>query len=381
MNNKLITGIGVLLYVLSSYFSYTYFNSGTSLSKIADTVKNATQLSTLSINPNDPKTEECPLNGKMLTKQHKDAWESRRPLGVAIENHVDSRPQSGLSNADIVFEAVAEGGITRFLAMYYCEDAKRIGPVRSARIYFLELLQAFGDHPLYSHVGGANTPGPADALGEIREIGWDGYNDMNQFAIPFPIYYRDYELLPNVATEHTMYSSTEKLWQYAKNKRGLSNVDKQGTDWNQGFEPWKFKDDEPAQPAKTTTISFDFWTPGAYSVKWQYDAASNSYKRFQATSPHIDNNASKQLVTKNVIVAFMKESPANDGYEGGHLLYKTTGSGKAIIFMDGKAIEGQWERAKITNMLSFSDASGTEVSFNRGQIFVEVVPQGNDVKY
>ena len=108
MNNRLIAGIGILLFVLSTYFSYAYFSSGTSLSKIADNVKNAAQLSTLTINPNDPKTEECPLNGKMLTKQHKDAWEARRPLGVAIENHAESRPQSGLSNADIVFEAVAE---------------------------------------------------------------------------------------------------------------------------------------------------------------------------------------------------------------------------------------------------------------------------------
>ncbi len=380
MNNKFIAGIGVLLFVLSTYFSYAYFSSGNSLAKLADNVKNATQLSTLSINPNDPKTEECPLNGKMLTKQHRDAWESRRPLGVAIENHVDSRPQSGLSSADIVFEAVAEGGITRFLAVFYCEDAPRIGPVRSARIYFLDLLQGFGDHPLYAHVGGANTPGPADALGEIRDLGWDGYNDLNQFAVPFPIYYRDYELLPNVATEHTMYSSTQKLWQYASTKRGLSNVDKEGMPWTQGFKAWKFKKDEPASPT-ATTISFDFWTPGAYSVKWKYDAASNSYARVNGTSSHVDNNSKKQLTTKNVVVAFMKESPANDGYEGGHLLYKTTGSGKAIMFMDGKAIEGQWERTKTTDSLNFVDSSGAQVSFNRGQIFVEVVPQGNDVNY
>lgn len=380
MNNKFIAGIGILLFVLSTYFSYAYFSSGNSISKIADNVKNATQLSTLSINPNDPKTEECPLNGKMLTKQHKDVWESRRPLGVAIENHVDSRPQSGLSSADIVFEAVAEGGITRFLAIFYCEDAPRIGPVRSARIYFLELLQGFGDHPLYAHVGGANTPGPADALGEIRDLGWDGYNDLNQFAVPFPIYYRDYELLPNVATEHTMYSSTQKLWQYASAKRGLSNVDKEGTPWAQGFKAWKFKKDEPASPT-ATTISFDFWTPGAYSVKWKYDTASNTYSRTNGSSAHLDNNSKKQLTTKNLVVAFMKESPANDGYEGGHLLYKTTGSGKAIMFMDGKAIEGQWERTKTTDSLNFIDSSGAQVSFNRGQIFVEVVPQGNDVNY
>lgn len=378
MNTRLIGAIGFLLFILSTFFSYTYFNSGGSLKRL-DVIR-APQLSTLSISPDAPKTEECPLNGEMLTKQHRSAWEARRPLGVAIENHVDSRPQSGLTSADVIYEAVAEGGITRFLAVYYCKDAPRIGPVRSARIYFMEFLQAYGSYPLYAHVGGANTPGPADALGEIRDLGWDGYNDLNQFAIPFPIYYRDYELLPNVATEHTMYSSTEKLWEYAKNKRGVGYTDKNGSSWTQGFKAWKFKKDEP-QTASADTITFDFWTPGAYSVTWKYDVANNSYKRTNGSKPHLDNNSNTTLVAKNVAIVFMKESSANDGYEGGHLLYKTTGSGKAIVFQDGKAITGQWERGKVTNTLTFFDASGHEISFNRGQTFVEVVPQGNTVKY
>ncbi len=381
MNTKIIAAIGFLLFILSTYFSYVYFSSnGAPLKQLTNKVRSGTQLSTLSISPDEPKTEACPTNGEKLTKQHKSAWEARRPLGVAIENHVDSRPQSGLSSADVVYEAVAEGGITRFLAIYYCKDAPRVGPVRSARMYFLELLEGYGDHPLYSHVGGANTDGPANALGEIRDIGWDGYNDMNQFAIPFPVYYRDYELLPDRATEHTMYSSTQKLWEYAAAKRGLTNVDKSGTSWDEGFKSWKFKDDASGK-ATATTISFDFWDPGAYAVKWQYDPKANNYIRFNGGKAHIDNNTKKQLATKNVVIAFMKESPANDGYEGGHLLYKTTGSGKSLVFQDGKVVEGQWERAKTTESLQFFDASGHEISFNRGQVFVEVVPTGNTVKY
>jgi len=137
---------------------------------------------------NEPKTEECPLNGEYFGKTQKQIWEQRRPLGIMVENSVDARPQSGLSKADIVFEAVAEGGITRFLAMFYCQDEAIVGPVRSARVYFMDLVGGFGKNPLYAHVGGANTPGSADALGQIEEEGWAGYNDLNQFSIGFPVF-------------------------------------------------------------------------------------------------------------------------------------------------------------------------------------------------
>ena len=90
-----------------------------------------------------PKTEECPLNGAKFSKQQKKWWEQHRPLGIMIENHEQSRPQSGISFADVIYEAVAEGGITRFLGIFYCEDAPRVGPVRSARIYFIDLLSVF----------------------------------------------------------------------------------------------------------------------------------------------------------------------------------------------------------------------------------------------
>src|SRR3989344_6166892 len=72
------------------------------------------------IDPNLPKTEECPINGKMYSKPEKEIWDKRRPITAIIENHTDSRPQSGLSFGDVVYESVAEGGITRFLSVFYC---------------------------------------------------------------------------------------------------------------------------------------------------------------------------------------------------------------------------------------------------------------------
>ena len=204
--------LSFVMFLIVGTVSYFYFSSGFGQGANNAPLKTITnEAGEEEVVDTAPKTEVCPLNGQLFSKARKKLWETRRPLGVAIENHLEARPQSGLSKADVVYEAVAEGGITRFLALFYCQDAKPIGPVRSARIYFLKLLQGYGNNPLYAHVGGANTPGPADALGEIRDLGWDGYNDMNQFAVPFPYYYRDYERLPDRATEHTMYSDRKSV--------------------------------------------------------------------------------------------------------------------------------------------------------------------------
>ncbi len=384
VNKKIALVIIFFVFLASAVTSYSFFNwGGGGIISPLSSYKPPSGNGNGAVS-DEPKTEECPINGEMLTKTQKANWEKRRPLGVMIENHKEARPQSGLSQADVIFEAVAEGGITRFLSVFYCKDAPYIGPVRSARIYFIELLQSFGAYPLYAHVGGANHPGPADALGYIGDLGWSSYNDMNQFSVPFPNFWRDYERLPNRATEHTVYSSPSKLWKYAKDKRKLTNLDEEGVSWDEDYTPWKFQDDAPAASrGKVAKIDFGFWDSFAsdFSVVWSYDKASNSYKRSNGGSPHLDLNTSKPLTAKNVVVMFAKESPANDGYEGGHILYKTTGTGDALIFQNGKAIEGSWSRLDEESQFKFTDQNGEEISIVRGQIFIEMLPVGNKVTY
>jgi hypothetical protein len=330
-----------------------------------------------------PRTEECPLNGALYSTQQRKWWDSHRPLGVMIENHKEARPQSGLSFADVVYEAVAEGGITRFLAVFYCQDAGVIGPVRSARTYFLDFISEYGDYPLYAHVGGANQPGPADALSQITDYGWAGYNDLNQFSIGFPVFWRDYERIGHpVATEHTMYSTTEKLWNFARNKRGLSEVDKNGKRWDEGFIPYNFKDDLPlASRPQSSNISFTFWKGYKdYSVKWVYDRSTNSYLRWNGGEKHLDLGTKEQLSAKNIVILFMTERNANDGYpDNAHLLYGTIGKGNALIFQDGKEIRGTWSKQKRTGRTIIRDNRGEEVRFTRGTIWFEIVPTGTEI--
>lgn len=374
------------MYLITAYFSFDFFAGrpgGTTSSIIGGKDNLDVQKADADIDFEGPLTEGCPINGEKLTKEHKARWEKRRPLGIMIENHVEARNQSGLSRSDVVYELVAEGGITRFLAIYHCKDARLVGPVRSARVYFIAMLQGYGEFPLYAHVGGANTPGPADALGLINKLGWGTYNDLNQFAIPFPTFYRDYERLPGVATEHTMYTTTSKLWQFAADKRELTNEDDDGKEWDKDFEPWKFQDGK-ANKGTTTTIAYDFWKgKSSHSVVWKYDPTTNGYLRSHGDQKaHSDKNTNKQLSSKNVIVMFVKESPANDGYEGGsHLLYGVTGKGEALVFHNGEAIDATWRKPDEEDQVRFYDDSGDEIELVRGHVWVSAIPIGNNVDY
>lgn len=336
-----------------------------------------------------PRDQECPINGAMFTEQEKEIWEKRRPLVVVIENHDDSRPQSGLSRADAVYEAVAEGGITRFLGVFYCAAASPIkkkydlGPVRSARIYFLDWTAEYGDNPLYVHVGGAGlcsdtTVDPrAKALCQIEKLGWkdrDHWNDMDQFALPYKVCRREPERTGETkATEHTMYCDSQALWQEAE-RREL-------TEWPGEFVPWKFKDDDSAgEEGKAKEIAFSFWRGYKdYDVVWSYDSESNLYERSNGGEKQIDFLNQKPVSAKTVVVQFAKETGPVDDHK--HLLYQTTGQGKALIFQDGGVIQGKWQKEDALSRTLFVDLKGKEIKFNRGQIWIEVLPSGNEVEY
>ena len=398
MAKKTVALIGLFVFLISAISSYSFFSQSSNKqlnNKLINPIgENGKTTNGSEVDTGEPKTEECPINGMMMTKKQKEAWEKRRPLGIMVENSKAARPQSGLSSADVVYEAVAAGGITRFLGIYYCKDANYVGPVRSARVHFMKMLREYGDYPLYAHVGGANCDAesgsgcangaPADALGLIRDLGWASYSDLNQFSVPFPIFWRDYERLPDRDTEHTVYTATKKLWDYAKNKRKLTEVDEDGKRWDVNFTKWKFKDDVTVDQRGTVNkISFGFWDSFAadYAVTWMYDKNTNNYIRANGGVPQVDKNTNKAIQSKNVIVMFAKESMANDGYNGGHILYRLTGTGDGLLFQNGKVEKITWTKENEESRAIYNLSNGNEVNIVRGQVFVEILPTGNEVKY
>lgn len=384
MNKKSSFVVAIIVYLISSTISYFgvrayYARQSQIISPGGEELPDGVLVA---VDPGAPKTEECPLNGQMFTKAERQAWEKRRPLMVMIENHDEARPQSGLNTADIVYEAVAEGGITRFMGAFYCDAITQdntVGPVRSARTYFLDWASEYSSNPLYAHVGGANVPGPADALGQIVDYGWALENDLNQFALTVKECWRDYNRLGRqVATEHTMYCSTEALWKIGA-ERGWEAKGSKGA-WDKDFVAWNFADPEPSSSPTATSIAFDFWEDYTdYAVKWNYDAASNMYLRTNGDAIHKDRNDDSQLSAQTIIVQFVTEKGPIDDHK--HMLYGTIGSGEALVFQNGDVIKAEWSKKDRLSRTLFTDSKGKNLELARGRIWIEAVPKGTTVDY
>ncbi len=277
----------------------------------------------------------------------------QRPIAVMIENHPDSRPQSGLSQADIVYEALAEGGITRQMGIFQSQKVDSIGPVRSARPYYIDWAEELG--AIYVHVGGSS-----DALEELR-AGVPGVANVDQY------FNGDYfKRITTRSAPHNVYTSTDKL---------LALVKDQGIKNSRNYQDYLFKD--PAVPSTpvASTINIDFSLP-AFAVKWTYDSKTNNYKRYVAGVAVVDAGNNKNILAKNVVVQKVKVTPV-PGDPKLTVIIDTKSGGEAVIFQDGKEIKGTWK--VVNGRTKYFDNVGQEIRFLRGQIWIEMVPLENTI--
>jgi hypothetical protein len=270
-----------------------------------------------------------------------------------IENSPDARPQSGLDQASIVFEAIAEAGITRFLALYQDNYPGTLGPVRSSRPYFLDWAMAFDAS--YAHVGGS-----PDALQRIKDI---GTKDLDQFFNPGPYHRVSFRFAP-----HNMYTSLQGLADRAAEKGWTKST----------FTPLVRKEKEEPNKAPTAkSINFAISGP-TYNVHYDYDPARNAYARSMGGAVHIDNETKQQLAPKVVIALVMPYSLMADGY---HSAYQTIGSGPMFVFQDGNVTQGTWSKGNPQDQFAFKDAAGKDLALNPGQTWISVVADPTKVNY
>lgn len=295
-----------------------------------------------------PTTVPSPLTGVQVKPE-----EAKLPVtGVMIENSPDARPQSGLTKAGVVYEAIAEGGITRFLALFQESQPDYIGPVRSVRPYYLEWVQGYD--AAIAHVGGS-----PDALNMIKA---GGIKDLDQFYNPGP-----YQRVNNRYAPHNMYSSVPKLVDLGKSK-GYNTSN---------FTGFARKADKPSDAPNAKSIDLTI-SSYLYSPHFDYDASTNSYKRSMAGKPHIDERSKEQISPKVVVVIVVPYSIASDGV---HSIYQTNGSGKAFIFQDGTVTQGTWEKNGAKSSLRLGDANGSPLAINAGQTWVSAVGTAGSVAY
>jgi len=274
-------------------------------------------------------------------------------IGVMIENSPQARPQSGLKDSGIVFEAIAEGGITRFLVLYQNEQPKLIGPVRSLRLYDIDWLAAFDAS--IAHVGGS-----AAALTEIRN---GKYRDLDQFFNSGSYWRVSDRYAPhNVYTDYSHQIALNNAKGYTKSTfTGFSRVD-----------------GKPVEKPDATEINVVI-SSSLYNSTYTYDAKTNTYARFQGGEPHNDRELGQ--ITPSVVIAMRvnETTVLEDGYRQS---ITTIGSGDATIFQNGTAIKATWSKPDQTSQIKFTDASGQDIALNRGQTWIAAVPNdGGDVSW
>ncbi|MEO8911348.1 MAG: DUF3048 domain-containing protein, partial [Candidatus Saccharimonas sp.] len=295
------------------------------------------------------KQAPVPIYSPLTGAKVDDVTLTTRPItAIMIENSPDARPQSGVKQAGIVYEAIAEGGITRFLALYQEAQPGLVGPVRSLRMYFLDWATPY--NPGIVHVGGS-----AAALSEVRN---GNYNDLDQFFNGSAFWRSTDRYAP-----HNVYTSFDNLNKLEQSKGITSST----------FVGFLRADGKPSDAPDATSVDINFSGP-LYNTHYDYDTASNTYLRNVGGVASMDREDGQ--ISPSVVIAMKVDMSLilQDGYREA---ITTTGSGVADIFQNGAVIEATWKKDGRTAPLQFFDASGNEISLNRGQTWIAAVPNGS----
>ncbi|MDB5179989.1 MAG: uncharacterized protein JWN12_621 [Candidatus Saccharibacteria bacterium] len=290
-----------------------------------------------------------PLTGEEVPTQ---AATTQAVTAVMIENSPDARPQSGLKDAGVVFEAIAEGGITRFAILYQQEKPALIGPVRSVRLYYVDWLAAF--NASIAHVGGSLA-----ALNEVRN---GNYRDIDQF-FNGSYYYRAADRY----APHNVYTTSEKLDALNASKGYMTST----------FTGFTRKDSVAAKTPTATSMSVNI-SSALYDSSYAYNATTNTYDRSEGGAPHLDREGGQISPRVVIVMTIPERTVLEDGYRE---QIDAIGSGKAVIFQDGTVQEVTWSKASMLDQIKFTDAGGKDVPLARGQTWLTSVPEDGGVTW
>lgn len=308
-----------------------------------------------------PDDVPCPLSGLPVSKS---LVESRRPILVQIGNSNPERPQFGLMQADLVFETIAEGGITRFSAIYLCQDAPAIAGVRSGRLIDLQLLPMFD--AIFVHVGASEQ---VQKLFEddrhIRDTSLDFFRNHPGFTLQ-----PDRRRAP-----FDVFTSTTALYDAARQRGIPVPGDRQPPQLS-------FSDTPPAggTPVSSVTIRHH----SSYWVRWKWDAGANVWTRHISNdtapttdSPHVDAATGRPITATNVLIIQAVHTQTDiieDSLNSKSVQVELIGSGTATLLRDGQLFTGAWKREAATDWFTLTLADGSTMMLHPGNTFVHFYP-------
>ncbi len=275
-------------------------------------------------------------------------------FAVMIENQEQARPQTGLDQASIVYEALAEGGITRFLALYAGHEPEVVGPVRSARHYYVNWAQEY-NAPII-HVGA--SPLGYEALQSLHAASLDEIRGD-------PGFWRS----PARLAPHNLFANLTNIKSTLEQRRAVNSGSFGGLQFKRAATRLD------GHPATHATIKFGSW---AYVAEWIYDPYWNEYTRWMDGSPHTDALSGEQLRATNVLIQTVESWPIPYDREG-RLDFAQVGKGRVIALLDGIAVDGTWSKASLTAPTEYRDAKGAPLRLNAGPAWIVIVPPEGSV--
>lgn len=305
--------------------------------------------------------ETLPADINPLTGETLDSADNKRPVAIMINNLSKAVPQCGISEADMIYEIIAEGSITRFMAIFHdLSDVGVIGPVRSVRPYFFRIAQHYG--AILSSAGGSQ-----EAIDMIRKQGYDYFNGISSASSAF---YRDEWRRKNKGYEHSLMTTGEKLMKVIEKSKASTTMD----DVDYGFH---FTTEPMTAGDAAGQITIWFYNNGKKTTM-KYDESKGVYWMSQHGKATVDGNNDSPVGFRNVVV-LVADSRVKDNK--GHLETQTTGTGKGYYARDGKIIPITWSRATNSDKYVYTDAAGNPVSFGVGKTYVAIVPDGSPFSF
>ena len=303
------------------------------------------------------KEEVKPIKEKLIPKlKIVDEDSKTRPIAVMINNNHQAWPHAGLADAYITYEIIAEGGITRMMAVFKDKDTAKIGSVRSARPYYLDY--ALENDAIYVHYGWSEQ-----AKNDISSLEIDNINGLTDSSV----FWRDTTL--NKASEHTAFTSMEKIKAFAK-EQGYDRDTNKDLLLNYSVKEISLKDMEGAKKADKVYIKYSYYTDTTY----EYDAENKVYVRSMSGVAHKDAITGKQYTAKNIIVTPI-ENYAYDSY--GRQKLNNIGTGEGYYITLGYAIPITWEKSSRSSQTVYKyKDSGKEIKVNDGNTYIQIQPKG-----
>ena len=304
----------------------------------------------------EPVAFRNPLNGQPMAEES-----DLRPIAIMLNNHTEALPQSGVGAADIIYETLVEGSITRLCAVFSdAHEAGPIGPVRSLRPYFFDIIRGYD--AIASSAGG-----PPEALNPVYNLGYDYINGIGSQGGSF---YRDDWRKANRGYEHSLMVKGEKLYAAAE-AGGMRLTAEADRDYGLHFDENALMGGEPVSSA---TISFQ---NGGKTTKITYHEDKQGYTAFQQGQEFIDANTKEPVVFRNVLVLRTDIGTASNGV---HKTVRTTGEGQGLFFWDGKQMPITWKRDGLTDAFQYLDHSGNPISMGVGKTYIAIISDNAPVE-